>query len=219
MNQDHIIQARQNAVSQPNQQPTPQKQVSKSPRFDLEKVFHFALMVASAILLLGLALMLNDSKSKPEALRQTIDPERYQAIYLDTSNSQVYFGRLGVSDLGHFVLTDIYYVNVTQVTDADGKTANDVRLAKWGSELHGPSDWMNINPDKVLFWGNLENDGQVVCAIRDYQINTLDLDVTKDENCPEPAAAATSNQTDSTTAAETSDTTANDTASDTSTEQ
>ena len=70
-------------------------------------------------------------------------------------------------------LTDIFYVRVQQVQPEEGETESqqNISLAKLGNELHGPEDVMYIAKDKVLFWENLKDDGQVVKAIVEYKKN------------------------------------------------
>ena len=107
----------------------------------------------------------------------------YQAVFL--TNGQVYFGK--VSIIGQWIkLTDIYYLQVTQplqqaLTSEQAKNAtptaagaaagavqSNIQLIKLGSELHGPTDVMYIEKDKVLFWENMKNDSKVVDAINKY---------------------------------------------------
>lgn len=105
----------------------------------------------------------------------------YQAVFL--SNGQVYFGKLSSS--GRFYkLTDIYYLQVTQTlqpasseagktpAEASATPANqqqNIELIKLGNELHGPSDAMYIERDKLLFWENMKNDSKVVDTINKYK--------------------------------------------------
>lgn len=103
----------------------------------------------------------------------------YQAVFL--TNGQVYFGKLSVSK-DWVELTDIYYLQVTQnlqqaSTDASktptstgtANPQNNIQLVKLGSELHGPTDAMHIDRDKILFWEDMKDDSKVVQAIHQYQ--------------------------------------------------
>ncbi len=47
----------------------------------------------------------------------------------------------------------------------------DVSLLKLGNELHGPEDWMEINPAHILFIEELKPDGKVAKAIDAYKQN------------------------------------------------
>lgn len=94
----------------------------------------------------------------------------YQAVFLD--NGQVYFGKLGAS--GKWLkLSDIYYLQANQsLQQTSGGTADgsqNIELVKLGGELHGPSDAMYIERDKILFWENLKDDSKVIDAIEQYQ--------------------------------------------------
>lgn len=103
------------------------------------------------------------------------DKGKYQAVFM--TNGQVYFGKLeGLG--GHYItLTDIYYLQVQSQQGTNTKTSatdqvnsnSNVSLTKLGSELHGPTDKMNIASDQVLFWEDLKGDSKVVQAISDYQ--------------------------------------------------
>ena len=168
-----------------------------------------------------LALMLLNGKTAVQKENERVLDATYQAVFLDDSNGQVYFGKLEAINGDSYRLSDIYYVQVQSAIQPDsGKeaTTSKISLAKLGNELHGPIDTMYINRSHVLFWENLKTSGQVVCAINDYQINKLDMkDVTKDENCGKDAATDTTSA-DSTaqqaTQPATDDTTTNDTTND-----
>jgi len=91
--------------------------------------------------------------------------DNYQAVFL--SNNQVYFGKLSNQSGKYPVLTDIYYLRVTQPLQPSDPNPN-INLVKLGDELHGPSDKMEINRDQILFVEDLKPDSQVVTAIKDY---------------------------------------------------
>lgn len=99
----------------------------------------------------------------------TINGDQYQAVFLD--NGQVYFGKLSSLNSDYVQLTDIYYLQVDQQVQPDQSTTpqQQISLAKLGNELHGPEDQMFINPDKIVFWENLKDSGQVTEAIVQYQ--------------------------------------------------
>jgi len=90
----------------------------------------------------------------------------YQAVFL--TNNQVYFGKLAKQNSQYPVLTDIYYLRVTQPLQPSQPNPN-ISLIKLGDELHGPADKMEINRDQILFVEDLKPDSQVVRAIRDYR--------------------------------------------------
>lgn len=90
----------------------------------------------------------------------------YQAVFL--SNNQVYFGKLAKQNSQYPVLTDIYYLRVTQPLQPSQPNPN-VSLIKLGDELHGPGDKMEINRDHILFVEDLKENSQVVQAIRNFK--------------------------------------------------
>lgn len=116
----------------------------------------------------------------------SVDGDKYQAVFL--SDGQIYFGKLSGLNKEYVVLEDIFYLQVEQEVQPDRTTSEaqtQISLAKLGNELHGPEDMMHINPEQILFWENLKDDGQVVSAITAYEESG-------DENA---AAPATTQQT------------------------
>ena len=114
-------------------------------------------------------------------------------MFLNSADGQVYFGKLGTYNSDLYVLTDIYYVRVENPIQPEGASQEaqpNISLAKLGSELHGPEDVMYIARDKVLYWENLKDDGQVVTAITKYKETGETTDTTQETD--------TTNQTDTT---------------------
>lgn len=98
-----------------------------------------------------------------------INKSEYQAVFL--TNGQVYFGKLSIPFDHHtYALHDIYYLQTdsNQVQPASGsqQPTPKVHLVKLGSEPHAPEDAMYLEPQQVLFWENIKNDGQVVKGIK-----------------------------------------------------
>lgn len=131
------------------------------------------LLIALAVLItivLGAWIMRGSGNSLSSAVKN----DKYQAVFLDSQDGQVYFGKLESYNGEYYRLSDIYYVRVENKIQPEGaQTVNQpeqsISLAKLGNELHGPEDEMFIARDRVLFWENLKEDGQVVKAIREYQ--------------------------------------------------
>lgn len=99
------------------------------------------------------------------------DKNKYQAVFL--TNGQVYFGKL-TDDSGNYVkLTDIFYLQSkdqsVQPKDSKNTDQSNLTLIKLGKELHSPADEMNISRQQVLFWENINDDGKVAQAIKDYK--------------------------------------------------
>ena len=111
----------------------------------------------------------------------TMKSSGYQAVFL--TNGQVYFGKLSDADSNYPVLTDIFYLQVTNPPppiQGAGAQQNQptqqtqqptISLVKLGNELHGPVDEMHISRAQILFYEDLKSDGSVVKAITDYKNN------------------------------------------------
>ncbi len=137
-----------------------------------------ASMIISVALLISAVMafvIFGGSTSESELIKE----DQYQAVFLNDQNGQVYFGKLSLVNSKFYRLTDIFYVRVEQVQPDTGEAAQNISLAKLGSELHGPEDEMFIAKDKVLFWENLKDDGKVVTAIEDYKKNGSDTTTTE----------------------------------------
>ncbi len=102
---------------------------------------------------------------------EATSPSGYQAVFL--INGQVYFGRLASQGSQFPVLTDVYYLQVSQPlqpVEEGAPAANpDISLVKLGGELHGPTDEMKINRDQILLIEDLKTDSNVVRAIAEYK--------------------------------------------------
>lgn len=154
----------------------PQKPAGKKTK-DMTKIYRILFVVFSAliaVILIGSMYLLIWGNKKTDISSQ-INTDKYQAIFLNSSDGQVYFGKLSVLNNEYYQLNDIYYVRVQQVQPETNNGQNqNISLAKLGSEIHGPEDTMYINRGDVLFWENLKDDGQVVKAIKAYQANPSD---------------------------------------------
>ncbi len=111
----------------------------------------------------------SDSKTQiPDKLKSSIDGSKYQAVFM--SSGQTYFGKLIFLNDQYMQLSDIYYLSSGgQPLQQNTSLGNaNVSLVKLGCELHGPYDQMTINLDRVDFWENLQDNGQVVKAIQAF---------------------------------------------------
>ncbi len=94
----------------------------------------------------------------------------YQAVFLN--NNQVYFGKLSNKNSKYVTLKDVYYLRVTQtIQEKDGKQISvpDINLIKLGTEIHKPTDRMEIQRGNILFIEDLSSDSKVIEAIKSYQ--------------------------------------------------
>jgi hypothetical protein len=157
----------------PAGQPAPQTTgggKKKRLNFNTSRVAFLVLVSAVTILLVATVAYVVLAKNK--SISSQINTSKFQAVFLNSADGQVYFGKLAAYNNDYFKLSDIYYVRVEQVQPDKNQTAQqNISLAKLGSEIHGPEDVMYINKAHVLFWENLKDDGQVVKAIVEYRNN------------------------------------------------
>jgi hypothetical protein len=140
----------------------------KKKKFNLAKVFTVVLAGLVTIVLVLVIVML--AFGSTSSIASQINKDKFQAVFLNSSDGQVYFGKLTVENKDYYKLTDIYYVRVQQVQpDKNTAAQQNISLAKLGSEIHGPEDVMYIRAEHVMFWENLKDDGQVVKAIQEYK--------------------------------------------------
>lgn len=166
------------------------------------------LVIISALALaLVLALIFSGGKESYSE-NDLIEQDKYQAVFLNSQDGQVYFGKLDVYNDDLYYLSDIYYVRVENPVQPEGANQQqqqqaNISLAKLGKELHGPEDAMYISRDKVLYWENLTEEGQVVTAIKDFKANgekTNDTNNQQQQQQQEPAAAPKPSANDTPTA-------------------
>ncbi len=135
-------------------------------------VMLFSVAIIAAALIIALVLNNGDDDSN-NLESKLINRDQYQAVFLDSQDGQVYFGKMAVYNNDLYILSDIFYVRVENPIQPQGTEAQqpNISLAKLGNELHGPEDVMFIARDKVLYWENLKDDGQVVTAITNFKAN------------------------------------------------
>lgn len=90
---------------------------------------------------------------------EVIDRDLYQAVFL--TNGSTYFGRLQQQGDDWFVLTDVFYLSVSEDSAP--------QLIKRGSEPQGPREPMIIPQLQVLFIENLRDDSEIVAAIKRFK--------------------------------------------------
>ena len=158
------------------QMPTPQKHEPKREKgkfMNFSRMSELFILLCGALIAASLVLMLVFVGAEKVGNREStlIDTDKYQAVFLDSQDGQVYFGKLGIYNDDLYILTDIYYVRVETPIQPQGteQTKNSISLAKLGNELHGPEDIMYVARNKVLYWENLKDTGEVVKAITKYK--------------------------------------------------
>lgn len=112
--------------------------------------------------------------------------DTYQAVFL--TNGQVYFGKL-TANRTQYVLRDVFYI---QAFDPR-KTNTEIKLVKFGDELHGPEDEMVLERSQVGIWENLRLDSRVLQGILAF--NTRGPDPVAKQPTAEAQPAPTTNAT------------------------
>jgi len=90
---------------------------------------------------------------------QVIERDLYQAVFL--TNGSTYFGKLQQQGDDWFVLTDVFYLTVSEDSAP--------QLIKRGSEPQGPREPMIIPQAQILFIENLRDDSEIVAAIKRFK--------------------------------------------------
>ncbi len=148
--------------------PTTQSVRPSAPKRKLSKSWQIIIITIAVLAVAGLAAY------QVLGVGSAIDKSKYQAVFL--SNGQVYFGKLSGWGGVQPVLTDVYYFQAdstpsTGQAEEGAQQTTTQTLVKLGEEIHKPSDKLILNPDSVLFIENIEDDGQVVEAIKKNQEN------------------------------------------------
>lgn len=171
----------------------------KKRSFNFSKITMGLLLVSTTFLVLALLLGMVFGVGGQNKEADLIQTDKYQAVFLNSQDGQVYFGKLEVFNKDLYQLTDIYYVRVENPIQPEGANQPaqpNISLAKLGNELHGPQDAMFINRAQVLYWENLKDDGQVVTAITEFKANGGQ---TQEQNTTTPANNSNStNESDTT---------------------
>lgn len=182
---------------------TPRQSVGGSKKgkfnFNLISSLYLVVLIGVAIIVIAVVVFIFSNKTSNPSISSQIKKDRYQAVFLNSTDGQVYFGKLAVFNNAFYKLSDIYYVRVQTVqpdkTDPKAEVKQNISLAKLGNEIHGPEDVMYINKGNVMFFENLKEDGQVVKAIREYQKNGAKTTTPQEQA---PAENATPNPAPST---------------------
>lgn len=153
------IRAREKITSQP---------VQKTKKSKRKPLIIIASIIVS-ILLLGTAGWMTYRQIQTNSL---IDTSKYQAVLL--SNGQWYFGKLHKAGDESYKLTNVFYLERQNGTDAentDQKQLSDTTkpvLVKLGNEIHAPEDVMIIKDEQLIFYENIKDSGQVASLMKEY---------------------------------------------------
>jgi hypothetical protein len=96
---------------------------------------------------------------------QAVGPDsQYKAVLL--TSGDVYFARV-TDGFGRYVtLRDIFYPQVPQVPEGQQP---EVRLVKFGGEIHGPEDEIKVSREHIIMIQPLRADSQVIATIKQYE--------------------------------------------------
>lgn len=128
-------------------------------------------LIFAGALIVGLVLW-----SFARGVDNGIDGDKYQAVFL--TNGQHYFGKLQDVNDKYMKLTDIYYLQRSNSDESEpgsediqqsAGSQSNLELKKLGDEVHGPEDEMIISRDSILYYENLQAEGQATRAIEEYK--------------------------------------------------
>jgi len=153
-----------------HQQPAPRRGkrgdwVGRSVRIEV-----FILTLGCAIILALVAIYAGFGNYKGES--NQVNTTKYQAVFLNggaTSGSvayTTYFGHITKLTSNYLILQNVYYLTTDSTSTG---TSSNPQLTKLGcQQLHSPYDEMVINRNQVAFWENLQDNGKVVTAIKQF---------------------------------------------------
>jgi hypothetical protein len=119
--------------------------------------------VSITVLVVALILALSTKNANQEA--SLINKDDYQVVaFVD---KQAYFGKITSITDKYVVLRDVFYLQDNN--GSQSTTSTNSTLIKRGCEIHRPQDQMVIYRDQINFWENMENNGKVVQAIKDFK--------------------------------------------------
>lgn len=151
------------------------KYASKDDESSEKKIFSKGLLVVIVVLVIGVVyLILNSAFFSGSALSKAYNSmsnsSGYQAVVLNDSNLNIYFGKVVGESNGSLYLTKVFYLKAN--TGTSGAKAS---LSQQYSLVHltptysyGALDEMKINSSNVLFTENLSTQSSVYKAILNY---------------------------------------------------
>ncbi|HVS58736.1 MAG TPA: hypothetical protein VHD60_03280 [Candidatus Saccharimonadales bacterium] len=125
------------------------------------------LLFCTVGLVVALILLVSFQKNGDEG--KFVATNKYQAVFL--TSGQVYFGKLVSVTDKYYDLRNIFLLQSnSNNANASSSSNSNLTLVKLGcQQIHDPYDEMIINRTQVSFWENLQDNGQVVKAIGQYQ--------------------------------------------------
>jgi hypothetical protein len=123
------------------------------------------LIASVAVLVIALILAAITKSSGNEA--SYVKKDNYQVVAF--TDKQAYFGKIKAITSNYLVLDDVFYLQDNNGTNQGSSGSTNSTLVKRGCEIHRPQDRMVIYRDQINFWENLENNGKVAEAIKQFK--------------------------------------------------
>lgn len=123
------------------------------------------------IVILALAAIVFIGLYNPTA-QKYVNKNDLQAVFVNvngTNGGQVYFGHIQEIAPSYTRLTGIFYIQQSASSDKSSNASQSLVLQKLGcQQIHDPEDQMVINNNEILWWENLNPDGQVAKQVATY---------------------------------------------------
>lgn len=123
------------------------------------RILFLSLLITATVLSIAAILLI----SLRDGETGYVNKDGYQVVAL--ADKQVYFGKVTSVNDTYISITDVYYLNQSDSSNA----SNDVRLIKRGGEVHCPADRMTISRAQVNFWENIQPTGQIAKLIEEWK--------------------------------------------------
>ena len=122
-----------------------------------------SLLFAGSILAVALIVLLYIGAPREQGY---VNKDDEQAVLLQ--NGKVYFGKIHTVNKEYVELQQVfYYPNASAPADLE-TPQHTISVVKMGCEPHAPTDRMVINHDQIVYWENLQPNGQVSKAIQQW---------------------------------------------------
>ncbi len=146
----------------------------------------------SAVALLLLLAAITGFFSKGEAA--LIEKDKHQVVAL--TDDRAFFGKITKFSDQYIVLEDVFYLD----EDGEASSTSAAQLIKRGCEAWRPTDRMVIYRSNILFWENIDSEGQVAKIIAQWEgqypdgqkCNTTNPSATQEQTAPSNNGGATS---------------------------
>lgn len=148
----------------------PGKPVSSRKKFSGNKTWRvvFVVLLFSTTILLAAVILLIAYGNKGDETK-FVDSNNIQAVDINIAGSsptnQLYFGHVTSINNQFMVMQDIYYFPNSSSSSATTSTS----LQPLVCQIDAPINQMVINRSSIVWWENLQNNGQVAKVIAQYE--------------------------------------------------